>query len=237
MFFTISKSGIIKLIAAAAAVAAVLVFAFGRAQNKTVSGVAVTKKVIVIDAGHGTPDGGAVAEDGTSEKDINLDVANKLRTLLEKTGAYVIMTRLDDNAVCDDLNAKIREIKRADLKNRRDIRDSSEADIFVSIHMNKFEKPQYYGAQVFYSDTPEGSKKLAESIQNELINLADPSNSRSPKKADGIFILKNSFIPSVLVECGFLSNPAEREKLKTDEYRDTLAWSIYCGIVKFFEQT
>ena len=101
--------------------------------------------------------------------------------------------------------------------------------------MNKFDRSEYYGAQVFYAPNPPESEKLAKSIQAELIALADPSNTREVKKGDGIFILKNSKIPSVLVECGFLSNPAEREKLKTDEYRDTLAWSIYCGIVKYLE--
>ena len=216
-------------------IAAAVFFVFSATRGREASGVPVNKKIIVIDAGHGSPDGGAVADNGTMEKDINLDVANRLCALLEKTGAYVIMTRLDDNAVTDDLNANIMEIKRRDLKNRRDIRDNSDADLFVSIHMNKFEKPQYYGAQVFYSKTPDESKKLAESIQSELINLADPSNTRVPKKADGIFILENSKIPSVLVECGFLSNPEEAHKLETDKDRDTLARAVYCGIVKYLE--
>lgn len=235
MILTIKKSSIIKVTAVLTVIAVAVIFSFSYFKTATTSGIPVNKKIIVIDAGHGTPDGGAVASDGTEEKDINLDVANRLYKLLEKTGAYVIMTRLDDNAVTDDLDTKIREIKRRDLKNRRDIRDTSDADLFVSIHMNKFEQPQYYGAQVFYSETPPESKKLAENIQNELITLADPSNTRSVKKAEGIFILQNSKIPSVLVECGFLSNPAELEKLKTDEYRDTLAWAIYCGIVKYLE--
>lgn len=236
MILMLNKSGIIKTAVALIFLGSIILFSVSALKGEKTSGIPVNNKIIVIDAGHGAPDGGAVADDGTFEKDINLDVANKLCALLEKTGAYVIMTRLDDNAVADDLKAKIREIKRRDLKNRRDIRDSSDADLFVSIHMNKFEQSEYYGAQVFYSSTPPESKTLAENIQRELIALADPSNTREVKKADGIFILKDSKIPSVLVECGFLSNPAEREKLKTDEYRDTLAWSIYCGIVKFLEQ-
>ena len=235
MILTFKKSNILKTTALIAVITMAVIFSFSYFKSETTSGIPVTKKIIVIDAGHGTPDGGAVADDGTLEKDINLDVAKRLCKLLEKTGAYVIMTRLDDNAVTDDLDAKIREIKRRDLKNRRDIRDNSNADLFVSIHMNKFEEPKYYGAQVFYSKTPPESKKLAESIQSELITLADPTNTRSAKKAEGIFILENSKIPSALVECGFLSNPAEIEKLKTDEYRDTLSWAIYCGIVKYLE--
>jgi len=235
MILAIKKSKIIKFAVLLTAVSLVTATSFSLFKSQTTSVLPVNRKIIVIDAGHGTPDGGAMAEDGTLEKDINLDVANRLYKLLEKTGAYVIMTRLDDNAVTDDLDEKIREIKRRDLKNRRDIRDNSNADLFVSIHMNKFEQSEYYGAQVFYSQTPPESKKLAENIQDELINLADPTNTRSAKKAEGIFILENSKIPSVLVECGFLSNPAEREKLKTDEYRETLAWAIYCGIVKYLE--
>ncbi len=235
MILMLNKSKILKFTAALLIITAAAVFTVSSFKSEKTSGIPVNKKIIVIDAGHGTPDGGAVADDGTSEKDINLDVANKLCAMLEKTGAYVIMTRLDDNAVTDDLNQKIREIKRQDLKNRRDIRDDSHADLFVSIHMNKFDRSEYYGAQVFYAPNPPESEKLAKSIQAELIALADPSNTREVKKGDGIFILKNSKIPSVLVECGFLSNPAEREKLKTDEYRDTLAWSIYCGIVKYLE--
>ena len=235
MFLTFKKSSILKVTAVITVIITVSVFCVSHFKTKSVSSIPVTSKIIVIDAGHGTPDGGAVADDGTLEKDINLDVAKRLCKLLQKTGAYVIMTRLDDNAVTDDLDKKIREIKRRDLKNRRDIRDNSNADLFVSIHMNKFEDPKYYGAQVFYSKTPPESEKLAESIQSELITLADPTNTRSTKKAEGIFILENSKIPSVLVECGFLSNPSENEKLKTDEYRDTLAWAIYCGIVKYLE--
>lgn len=235
MILAIKKSKIIKSAVFLTAVSLVTATSLSFFKSQTTSGIPVNKKIIVIDAGHGSPDGGAIAEDGTLEKDINLDVASRLYKLLEKTGAYVIMTRLDDNAVTDDLDEKIREIKRRDLKNRRDIRDNSDADLFVSIHMNKFEQSEYYGAQVFYSETPPESKKLAESIQSELINLADPSNTRNAKKSEGIFILENSKIPSVLVECGFLSNPAELEKLKTDDYRETLAWAIYCGIVKYLE--
>lgn len=235
MFLMLNVRRILKAVVLCAVVGAVVWFIVHAFTGRETASLPINKRIIVIDAGHGTPDGGAVSDSGTPEKDINLDVANRLCALLEKTGAYVIMTRLDDNAVTDDLNAKIRDIKRSDLKNRRDIRDNSDADLFVSIHMNKFERPQYYGAQVFYAKTPSESKRLADSIQGELIELADPSNTRASKEADGIFILENSDIPAVLVECGFLSNPEEARKLETDKYRDTLAWAVYCGIVKYLE--
>lgn len=235
MFFTFNVRKIAAIILLIIVLVTAVIFVRNALRNNETANLPVAKRTIVIDAGHGFPDGGAVSESGTAEKDINFDVAVRLCNLLEKTGAYVIMTRLDDNAVTDDLNAKIKEIKRNDLKNRKNIRNNSNADLFVSIHMNKFEQPQYFGAQVFYSNTPNESKELAECIQTELINLADPTNTRMVKKAEGIYILKDSPIPSVLVECGFLSNPEEAAKLETDKYRDTLAWAVYCGILKFFE--
>ena len=198
--------------------------------------VPATDKVIVLDAGHGAPDGGAVGSSGVLEKDINLAITQKVQQLLEKTGAVVLLTRSDDNAIADDMNAKIRDIKRSDLKNRKAYRDGADVDIFVSIHMNKFEQQQYHGAQVFYAG-PEAAKTLGESLQSELIAIADPENARVAKPADkSIYILKDSKIPAVIVECGFLSNPAEEKKLQTPEYQDKIAWAVYSGILKYFDQ-
>lgn len=198
--------------------------------------VPATDKVIVLDAGHGTPDGGAVGSSGVLEKDINLAITQKVQSLLEKTGAVVLLTRADDNSIADNLNSKIRDIKRSDLKNRRNYRDGEDVDIFVSIHMNKFEQQQYHGAQVFYAG-PETAKILGESLQGELISIADPGNARVAKPADkSIYILKDSKIPAVIVECGFLSNPEEEKKLQTQEYQDKIAWAVYSGILKYFDQ-
>ncbi len=191
----------------------------------------VSGRVIVIDAGHGTPDGGAVGLSGTLEKDLNLEVAKSLGNFLEQSGAFVVYTRYDDNSIADDLDKSIREIKRSDLNNRKNIKANSGADMFISIHMNKFSDSQYKGAQVFYAQSPDESKVLAEKIQNKIKEIADNTNVREAKSDNNsIFILKNSNIPSVVVECGFLSNEEEEFKLKTKEYRDKIAFAVFAGI-------
>lgn len=203
----------------------------------TVSTVPSYKKVIVIDPGHGSPDGGAVGISGTVEKDINLKIASKLQSILERSGAKVIITRSDDNSIGEGSYKSIRDIKRADMRMRRDYREEYGADIFVSIHMNKYDSEKPQGAQVFYSGSSQGSKLLGECIQNELKIICDPSNTRLAKEADrSIYILKDSTIPAVIVECGFLSNKEEEQKLNTDSYQSKLAWAIYSGIQKYYEQ-
>lgn len=191
-------------------------------------------KVVVIDPGHGSPDGGATGHSGTLEKDINLAIANKLGSYLQQGGAHVIYTREDDNAVTDNLNAKIKEIKRADLSNRKNLKNNSGADLFISIHMNKFEQSKYKGAQVFYPGNSPESKKLAETIQQSITEFADNTNYREAKDSNNdIFILNDSKIPSVLVECGFLSNPEEEAKLMSQEYQSEIAYAIFGGISRY----
>lgn len=191
------------------------------------SAVAVSDRVIVLDAGHGAADGGAVGAGGTFEKELNLKISLKLLKLLEQTGAKVIMTRTDDEPLA--------ETKREDMHIRKSIRDTSDADIFVSIHMNKFSQQKYSGAQVFYADD-ELSRALGESIQLSLKQLLNPENNRAAKKAeDSIFILKQAKVPSVIVECGFLSNPTEENLLNQPDYQDKVAWAVYSGIINFFE--
>lgn len=191
-------------------------------------------KVVVIDPGHGSPDGGATGHSGTLEKDINLAIAKKLGSYLQQGGAHVIYTREDDNAVTDNLNAKIKEIKRADLSNRKNLKNNSGADLFISIHMNKFEQSKYKGAQVFYPGNSPESKKLAETIQQSITEFADNTNCREAKDSkNDIFILNDSKIPSVLVECGFLSNPEEEAKLMSQEYQSEIAYAIFGGISRY----
>ena len=190
------------------------------------SAIPVSDKVIVIDAGHGASDGGAIGIEGTIEKDINLKIAQKLQSLLEKTGATVILTRSDDSPIANS--------KREDMHLRKDIKTHSDAHLFISIHMNKFPQSKYRGAQVFYANDEE-SKLLGEKIQNEMIKILDPTNNRTAKKAEeSIFILKGSNIPSVIVECGFLSNPEEEHLLNQGGYQDKVAWAIYSGVTEYF---
>ena len=237
MFLTFRKSDFVTVIMAVfVAVTAYTAINYG-CKSIVVSALPFNGRIIVIDAGHGLPDGGAVSENGTVEQGLNLDIAKRLQHMLEQSGAYVLMTRADENSVADNLDTKIREIKRSDLKFRKSLRDSSGCDAFISIHMNKFEQSKYKGAQVFYSKTPVNSKFLGNCLQNSLIEIADPDNKRVAKEADNsIFILKNSDTPSVIVECGFISNAEEEAKLNSEEYREKLAYSIYNGICSYFDQ-
>lgn len=226
-----NKFTIIKLAVSALIIVAAFVLMIHTNHIIPTNSIPIAKKTIILDAGHGFPDSGASAASGTAEKDINLNIAKKLEKILKKNDAKVIMTRSDDNSLSDSKTNN----KRDDLNKRRNIRDNSKADIFVSIHMNHFDDPKYYGAQVFYSESTEENKKLAECIQENMVKLADPSNNRQVKSSNDIFVLKNAQIPSVLIECGFLSNPAEAEKLSDSKYQEKLAWAIYCGISDFFQ--
>ena len=194
----------------------------------------VSNKVIVLDAGHGTPDEGATSSDGTSEAGINLSITLKLQKLLENSGSTVILTRYDENAIYE-LDAKtISEKKVSDIKNRVKIGNESSADIFVSIHLNKIPQNQYYGWQSFYKDKDENSKNLATSIQNNLNTSINTENKRVPLVLNDVYIMKHVEIPICLVECGFLSNETEEALLVTDEYQEKLAWGIYNGIMDYF---
>lgn len=192
-------------------------------------------RTIIIDAGHGAPDGGAVGQSGVLEKDLNLAVAKALQKFLESGGTQVILTRSDDNGIFD-VSGSIKSKKVSDIKNREKLMQESNADAFISIHMNKFPQKQYSGPQVFYSVNHDDSKKLAECIQNNMISALSPVSEREIKEAyDSIYLLKNATIPAVLIECGFLSNDIEEKKLLDENYQKQIAWSIYCGVIKYFD--
>ena len=189
---------------------------------------AVSNKIIVIDAGHGLPDAGASSKFGHLEKDLNMEIALKLKKLLKKKGAKVIMTRENDYS----LSKSKTNNKSEDLHKRIKIINKAKADIVISIHMNHFSQTKYSGAQTFYSNQNKSSQKLADSIQYNLIKHTDKSNTRKSKESNSIFILKSN-TPSVLVECGFLSNEAEAKKLSTKKYQEKIAKSIYLGILDY----
>ena len=204
--------------------------------QKTVAtmSVPVTNRTIIVDAGHGGEDGGAVSSNGVSEAQINLSIALKLQNLLEQSGATVVLTRSDDNAIYDIDSKTLRQKKNSDLKNRVKIGKTSSADIFVSIHLNKIEQSQYYGWQTFFKDGNEQGKKLATCIQENLNEAIQKENKIAPLKISDIYIIKNVEIPTTIVECGFLSNPEEEKQLQTDEYQNKLVWGIYNGIMDYF---
>ena len=204
--------------------------------KKTVETVStpVTNKIIIVDAGHGSPDEGAESLNGITEAEINLKIALKLQNLLEQSGCTVILTRSDENEIYDVGSDSIREKKISDVKNRVKIGNESSADIFVSIHLNKIPEQQYYGWQTFYKKGSEESKLLATEIQNNLNDAIQKENQRIPAILNNVYIMKNVEIPITIVECGFLSNPEEEELLQTDEYQNKLAWGIYNGINDYF---
>lgn len=187
---------------------------------------------------HGGFDGGAVASDGTVEKDINLNIAMVLRRFVEQSGFNVIMTRTSDSATDDVETKAIAARKKSDLKNRLELmRDYPDA-IFVSIHLNKFTTSAASGAQVFYSKTDSRSKTLGECIQKSVVGLLQPENTRVIKQGtDSTYLLKNATVPAVIVECGFLSNHSELEKLKNEEYQSKMAFAVYCGILEYYGGT
>ena len=193
----------------------------------------VTNRVIVIDAGHGTPDEGAESNNGVTEAEINLRIALKLQNLLEQSGAKVILTRSNETAIYDIDKKTLREKKVSDIHNRVKIGNESSADIFVSIHLNKIPQNQYWGWQCFYNQNDK-SKILAENLQNNLNEAIQKENKRIAMKLDTVYIMKNVEIPISIVECGFLSNEEEEKRLQEDDYQNRLAWGIYNGIMDYF---
>ena len=208
---------------------------FTNKKSIEVSSTPISNHVIVLDAGHGNPDGGATGDNGSIESEINLDITLKLQSLLEATGATVILTRSDENGIYDSDAKTIRSQKVSDMKNRVKIASESKAEIFISIHMNKLPQKQYSGWQTFYKNNDETSKIIATSIQNSLNTFIEKENNRKVKSISGIYLTKNVEIPLVLVECGFLSNSSENELLQTDSYQERLAWCIYIGLMNYFD--
>jgi N-acetylmuramoyl-L-alanine amidase len=195
------------------------------------------KKVILIDAGHGGYDGGAEGKTGIKEKDINLSISLKLKDRLKAEGFNVAMTREKDEALLDVRNVKYSSKKRQDLANRCKIKKEINPDLFISIHQNHFPQGQYYGSQVWYSSYKE-SNVLAHLIQENLKIDLDKNNKRVEKPArDDYKILRNNdTMPSVLVECGFLSNYNEEIKLKDELYQDLIAKSLTKSIKTYLEE-
>ena len=179
---------------------------------------------------------GAQSSNGTTEAETNLKIALKVQSLLEQSGATVILTRSDENAIYDIDSKTLKQKKISDIHNRVKIGNESSADIFVSIHLNKIPQQQYDGWQTFYNAESQDGQKLAVAIQNNLNNAIQKENNRIAKSIDNIYIIKHVEIPIAIVECGFLSNPEEEQKLLEDEYQNRLAWGIYNGIVDYFYQ-
>ncbi len=189
---------------------------------------------VIVDAGHGLPDGGAVGVSGSVEQKINLDIALKLKEVLEGKGMRVIMTREDENGLWDEDSQSIRQKKVSDMNNRLDIMQKSNADLFISIHMNSYPNQKTSGLRVFYAPNHSEIKPLAENIQVRMQDITG-ANTTVVKSADkSLFLMKNPPIPAILVECGFISNPNEEKKLQDEDYQARLAWAMADAIENYY---
>lgn len=197
--------------------------------NKEIDAISwsIANKVIVIDAGHGGIDPGAVGPSGSFEKDVNLAVAKRLCENLSQSGAIVIMTREDDNSYSNK--------KKADLDARIALAENHQADIFVSIQANAIQSSRWSGAQTFYHPRSEEGARLAVCIQQEMVRILK-NTKREARPHTEAYILRQLTMPTVVVEVGFMSNPQEEKMLNDPHYQGRLAWSIYAGIVKYYSE-
>lgn len=187
-------------------------------------------KVVVIDAGHGADDGGKVGVNNVLEKDINLAIACKVKELLEKQDVTVIMTREDDDGGYPKTGS---DRKLRDMQNRVERINQERPALTVSIHQNSFPDSNISGAQTFFYEGSVTGRYAAELLQAQLIRTLRPQKERVAKSNDSYYLLKYSEGPIVIVECGFLSNPAEAEMLCDDAYQQKVAWAVHLGILQF----
>lgn len=188
---------------------------------------------VVLDAGHGEPDGGAVGVSGTLEKDINLAIVKKLQEILEGRGVSVILTRDGDYGLQDESADTIRKMKVSDMNNRRNIIKNSGADLFISIHMNSFGDKNVRGLHIFYDKAHPGAEEIAKRIQDNIASVTGADTHAVKTADDKLFLMKNPPVPAILAECGFLSNPEEEEKLKSGEYQAKIAWAIASALENY----
>ncbi|TYR78558.1 N-acetylmuramoyl-L-alanine amidase CwlD [Priestia megaterium] len=190
-------------------------------------------KIIVIDPGHGGPDGGAVGGKDTLEKDITLKISLMLRDYLQEQGALVILTREKDQDLADKATKGYSRRKVEDLKKRLTIINESKADLYLTIHLNAIPSPAWRGAQTFYHGSLEENEQIAKFIQQELKGNLE-NTTREAKIIQTLYLLKRAKPPGALVEVGFLSNPSERELLKSEDYQRKISESIYEGVTRYF---
>lgn len=193
------------------------------------------RPVIVLDAGHGGLDSGAVGKSGVLEKDVNLSVVMHLQQLLEMSGFRTVLTRNEDISIYDPGVEGIRNQKLSDMDNRLEIIQSYPDSVFLCIHQNNFTDPAYFGGQMFYNNNNPDNRTLAQIMQSRFAQL-QPGNDREIKlSGDELFLLKSNTNPSLMIECGFLSNPEEEAKLETKEYQQQLAFTIYSGLLDYLD--
>lgn len=206
-------------------------------KSVTVSGKISEKPVIVIDAGHGGEDGGTQSASGVLEKDINLSIALILKEMLETDGFKTVMVRDSDRLIYDENSSTMRSKKSSDLHNRLSIMKANRGCIFLSIHQNHFTESKYSGAQVFYRPGHDDSVGLAESIQKSIVDNLQKENTRQIKPCtSSVYLIYNAVSTAVMVECGFLSNEKEAEKLSNREYQRDMAKAIVQGLKAYLSK-
>ncbi len=194
------------------------------------SSSASTSPVVVIDSGHGGIDPGKVGIDGSLEKDINLQIARRLKTYLEASDVTVVMTRDSDCGMYKDGD---KNKKSADMKNRCSLINNAAPDLTVSIHQNSYHEESIKGGQVFYYKNSDEGRELAEILQKRFDFVLGDGNTRAAKANSNYYLLLHVRSPIVIVECGFLSNSGEAAKLGSPDYQDRLAWTIHMGIMEY----
>lgn len=192
-------------------------------------------RVIIIDAGHGGEDSGAIGANGALEKDLNLAVATELGNILKEKGYTVVYTRTSDKMLYSEEENIKGMRKLSDLKNRCAFAENYPDALFISIHMNTYGASKYSGLQVYYSDGNNESERLASSVQRSVKENLQKNNSRSIKNGKDLYILDNCTATAVIIECGFLSNEVECKKLCEKEYQKELSFAISCGIIEYIE--
>ena len=187
---------------------------------------------IVIDAGHGGDDPGKIGINKEKEKDINLKIAKKLQQLLEQEGLKIVMTREEGNGLYQQSsnNKKVEDMRR-----RCEIITEAKPVFTVSIHQNSYPQESVKGAQVFYYGQSKEGKELAETLQKTLVAQLDPQNHRQAKANESYYLLKKTPSPTVIVECGFLSNSGEAALLATEEYQAKVAEAVKAGILEYLK--
>lgn len=191
------------------------------------------KTCIVVDAGHGGMDPGKVGINGAQEKELNLQIAMRLKRLLEAEGIEVVLTRTDDKGLYEE---KASNKKVEDIHKRCEIITETMPVFTVSIHQNSYPEEYVRGAQVFYYGKSQEGKELAETIQASMVERLDKENHRTAKANESYYLLKRTPTPTVIVECGFLSNSQEAALLITEAYQEKAAWSIHMGIMQYLNR-
>ncbi len=210
------------------------VFLVSRHAGMMVSGQNVVagraKPVVVIDSGHGGNDPGKVGVDGSLEKDVNLEIARRLKAYLEASDVEVVMTREADKGLYGEKDS---HKKMSDMKNRCDLINEARPELVVSIHQNSYHEESVSGGQVFYYKDSEKGKRLAEILQKRFDFVLGEKNKRLAKPNGNYYLLLHVRQPIVIVECGFLSNWKEATALNTEEYQNRMAWTIHMGIMEY----